>query len=225
MNYQTEQEKFWATDFGNDYPCLDDFGDSAGVAKGHYFHQDLYVAQCIYADKPERHLDVGSRIDGFITHLISFRSIDLLDIRPLKLKVPNLNYVQHDLSTGAPLEKIESYESVSSLHALEHFGLGRYGDPIDPDGHTKGLIAVSTLVMKSGVFFLSFPTTGKYSRIEFNAQRVLAPDWWQKHLPQFRVERVLQIPWKGEPTELPKDDWKDRFTEGDAALFQLRKFE
>ena len=24
--------------FGVDYPCLDDFEDHAGVAKGHYFH-------------------------------------------------------------------------------------------------------------------------------------------------------------------------------------------
>jgi hypothetical protein len=30
-------------------------------------------------------------------------------------------------------------DSLSCLHALEHFGLGRYGDPIDPRGHEKGI--------------------------------------------------------------------------------------
>ena len=32
-----------------------------------------------------------------------------------------------------------SIESLSCLHALEHFGLGRYGDPINPEGNIIGL--------------------------------------------------------------------------------------
>jgi hypothetical protein len=204
-------------------PILYDYNSQAGNADGHYFWQDLYAARWIYGLNPKNHIDVGSRIDGFVTHLTTFREIDLLDIRPLKLKIPNVNFVQHDLSKGAPPGKIAHYDSVSSLHALEHFGLGRYGDSVDPIGHVKGLLSVSSLVANNGVFFLSFPTNGKLCEIEFNAQRLLSPEWWEEHLHNFQVERILQIPWKGEPKELSLDDWTNRFVKGDAALFQLRR--
>jgi hypothetical protein len=62
---------------------LEDFADNAGVAKGHYFHQDLLVAKYIFEAKPERHIDVGSRVDGFVAHVASFREIEVLDVRPL----------------------------------------------------------------------------------------------------------------------------------------------
>ena len=43
-----------------------DYNDNAGVVKGHYFHQDLYCARKIYRRRPVRHLDIGSRLDGFV---------------------------------------------------------------------------------------------------------------------------------------------------------------
>jgi SAM-dependent methyltransferase len=71
-----------------------------------------------------------------------------------------------------PPEYISYSDSVSCLHALEHFGLGRYGDPIDPDGHLKGLAALSRLVRPGGVLYLSVPIGP--DRIEFNAHRVFS---------------------------------------------------
>src|SRR5258708_3506518 len=47
------------------YPIVDDYNSGAGTASGHYFHQDLWAARRIYARRPARHVDVGSRIDGF----------------------------------------------------------------------------------------------------------------------------------------------------------------
>ena len=52
-------------EFGKAHPCLEDRKSAGGSARGHYFHQDLLVAQKIFEAKPERHLDVGSRIDGW----------------------------------------------------------------------------------------------------------------------------------------------------------------
>ncbi len=64
-------------------PIVTEFKDNAGVAGGQYFHQDLLVAHFVANKKPRRHIDVGSRIDGFVAHIASFRSIDVLDIRDL----------------------------------------------------------------------------------------------------------------------------------------------
>jgi len=54
------------------YPILEDLGDEAGVASGHYFHQDLWAARKVFARRPVEHVDVGSRIDGFVAHLLTF---------------------------------------------------------------------------------------------------------------------------------------------------------
>lgn len=51
------------------YPCLMDFYDQSGEAHGHYFHQDLLIAQKICSRNPRKHVDVGSRVDGFVAHV------------------------------------------------------------------------------------------------------------------------------------------------------------
>ena len=81
-----KNKKKWLKNNGNitnNYMILSDYNDSAGNNKGHYFHQDLLVAQSIFENKPRRHIDIGSRIDGFVAHVASFREIEVLDIRDL----------------------------------------------------------------------------------------------------------------------------------------------
>ena len=78
--------------FGKPYPCLGDRFSDSGSAKGHYFHQDLLVASRIHLNNPSVHVDVGSRIDGFIAHVASFRPIEVLDIRPLSSEIPNVKF-------------------------------------------------------------------------------------------------------------------------------------
>jgi hypothetical protein len=107
--------------------------DNAGIAQGHYFFQDLWAAQKIYRRQPTRHVDIGSSISGFISHLLVFVDrVEVIDIRPLTSTVANLAFVQDDATLLSGFQD-NSIASLSSLHAGEHFGLGRYGDPIDPD--------------------------------------------------------------------------------------------
>ena len=71
------------------YPILSDKFDQAGVMKGHYFHQDLLVAKKIYQNAPKKHVDIGSRIDGFVAHVAIFREIEIFDIRNMESNVEN----------------------------------------------------------------------------------------------------------------------------------------
>lgn len=57
---------------------------------------------------------------------------------------------------------------------MEHLGLGRYGDEIDPEGNLKGFANLVNLVSKNGLLYLSFPVS-RNPRVEFNAHRVLSP--------------------------------------------------
>ena len=151
------------------YPRLIDFYDQSGTARGHYFYQDLIVAQKIFERNPLNHVDVGSRIDGFVAHVASFRRIEVLDIRQLTSAIPNIAFRTCDL-LNLPTELHEYAESVSCLHVLEHVGLGRYGDPIDLAGHSKGLTNLAKMLKPGGTLYLSMPFG--IERIEYNAHRV-----------------------------------------------------
>lgn len=158
--------------FGVPWPCLEDRYIESGVAKGHYFHQDLLVARRVFEHNPVKHVDIGSSVEGFVAHVASYRSIEVLDIRPLSNSVPSIRFTQADLM--APLEPaLAGYcDSLSCLHALEHFGLGRYGDPVNYDGYLLGLENMHKILKSGGKFYLSVPIGPQ--RIEFNAHRVFS---------------------------------------------------
>jgi len=157
--------------FGKLFPILDEKYVSAGAASGHYFHQDLLVAHKIFKKKPIKHVDVGSRIDGFVAHVASFREIELFDIRPLPEKILNVKFVKMDLME-MDFKFLNYCESISCLHVLEHFGLGRYGDPINYEGFLIGFNNLHQILKKSGIFYFSVPIGPQ--RIEFNAHRVFS---------------------------------------------------
>ncbi|MCG5053721.1 MAG: DUF268 domain-containing protein [Myxococcales bacterium] len=155
------------------YPILSDFYEAAGATRGHYFMQDLWVARQIYKARPAEHVDIGSRIDGFIAHVLSFMPLTMIDIRPLPVRIEGLNFVQAESATIAE-HFPNGALSVSSLHAVEHFGLGRYGDPVDPEGWRKGVETLKGLVAPGGTLYFSAPVGRE--RVEFNAHRVFSPD-------------------------------------------------
>lgn len=66
---------------GKLYSCLEDKNSQSGTTSGHYFHQDLLVARKIFQHHPKKHVDIGSRVDGFVAHVACFRNIEVLDIR------------------------------------------------------------------------------------------------------------------------------------------------
>lgn len=156
--------------FGVLMPILDERGAQSGIARGHYFHQDLHVAQRIHQRNPRRHVDVGSRIDGFVAHVASFREIEIVDIRPLAASIPNIKFLQMDLMDAVAPDRTAICDSLSCLHVLEHFGLGRYGDRVDPDGYKTGFGNLVKMLEPGGVLYFSVPMGRQ--RIEFNAHRV-----------------------------------------------------
>ena len=154
-------------------PIIRDYEETAGVASGHYFHQDLIVAQAVFRCKPTRHIDIGSRISGFVAHVATFREIEVFDVRKMpESEHSNIKFRQIDFMQE---HKLDRADSVSCLHAIEHFGLGRYGDSIDPDGHLKGIGNLKNLVLPNGCLYLSVPIKNR-DETSFNAHRIFHPD-------------------------------------------------
>lgn len=160
---------------GKIYPILDNKNSSNNATKSQYYIQDLLIANKIFNNNPIRHIDVGSRLDGFVAHVASFRTIEVIDIVKVEGFTPNINFIYGDLTKELPNNLIESCDSLSCLHALEHFGLGRYGDPIDWDGYIIGFNNLFKILKSNGKLYFSVPI-GK-QRIEFNAHRIFSVDY------------------------------------------------
>jgi len=153
------------------YPVSHDRFSHAGSAKGHYFWQDLWAAQYLYDNNIREHTDVGSRFDGFVAHILPFCKLTYIDIRPLEINIRNFNFRQGSV-LQIPFED-NSVNSLSSLHVIEHIGLGRYGDPVDPDGHIKAAKELSRVLTKDGLLLIGVPVGSE--RLCFDAHRVFDP--------------------------------------------------
>ena len=152
-------------------PCLHDASEQGGSAHGEYFWQDILVAKMIYNNNPDRHVDVGSRFDGFVAHVASFRELEVLDIRPIAAKVPGVRFSRADLM-NMPDNYREYCDSISCLHAIEHFGLGRYGDPINPSGYQSGIRNLTSMLVSGGTLYLSTPVGRE--RVDFNSSWIFS---------------------------------------------------
>jgi len=157
-------------------PRFDD-DSPAGSTDPHYTKQDVWVAQQVIMGTAHEHLDVGSRFDGFVTHLLAGGvNVVYVDGRPLSftwdLPRPTLRVVQDDARTLATIPD-GGFESISCLHALEHFGLGRYGDEVDPNGWRTAIQALGRVTAPDGLLYLSVPV-GRQHRFR-NWHRVFSP--------------------------------------------------
>lgn len=154
-------------------PILNESKENSASMIQHYTNQDLYVAQQVFASNPKKHVDVGSSMNGFVHHVAAFREIEVFDIRPMTHQFRNVKFTKLNLmDADAVANRRSCTDSLSCLHTLEHFGLGRYGDPIDPLGHKKGFALLASLLESKGVFFLSVPI-GR-PKIDFNAHRIFS---------------------------------------------------
>ncbi len=149
---------------------------------GSYFWQDLWAAKKIYTNRVQKHYDIGSRVDGFIGHLLSFnQDVTSIDIRPLETSIEGFDFVCADATNLSTIDD-GIIESLSALCSLEHFGLGRYGDVIDPEACFKCFHAIQRKMKSGGLVYISVPI-GK-EHLEFNAHRVFYPQTVIKEFDQ-----------------------------------------
>lgn len=185
----------------NKYAILGEWDEQAGNLGG-YFWQDLWAARHIYLDNPETHYDIGSRIDGFIGHLCSFRKkVVLIDVRPFEKNVDGVEFLQAD-AKDLQIIPSNSIQSLSSLCAIEHFGLGRYGDEIDPEGCFKALKEMERVIAQNGYLYLSVPIGREC--VQFNAHRIFYPETIIRELSNMQLEEFSTI--APEPDEIVYHD-------------------
>ena len=144
---RTNQERSFRVNAIDLYPILHERYQDVGALRGYYFTQDLWPSRKIFARHPANHLGIGSRVDGFVAHLLTCMPVKVVDVRVLPSTVPGLTFLQDDASELARFPDA-SVDSISSLHASEHSGLGPYSDPVDPDACFRFMDALQRVLAR-----------------------------------------------------------------------------
>lgn len=163
------------------YPCLGDWVTSTPFDP-HYFYQAAWLARRLAESRPAQHVDIGSDV-RMIGVMSAFVPTEFIDYRPLQANLHGLTCSAGNL---VGLDRASAtMSSLSCLHVIEHVGLGRYGDPIDPAGSEKGLVELQRLVAPGGRLYLSVPIGCE--RVCFNAHRVFNPATIVRLLPELHL--------------------------------------
>jgi len=164
--FRNKNDKRFSVKTRDMYPCLKDTITKTPFDH-HYTYHPAWAARILAQTKPAYHVDISS-ILSFSTIISAFVPVKFYDYRPADLKLNNLE------SGFADLKQLgfsaNSIPSLSCMHTIEHIGLGRYGDEIDPQGDIKSINELKR-VLKDGGDLLFVTPVGK-PRIEFNAHRI-----------------------------------------------------
>jgi hypothetical protein len=150
-------------------PCP---GEDLGVTpvEPMYFFQDAWAFERILAARPSRHVDVGSH-HRFVSFVSKVVPTTMVDVRPLEAHMESIDFVEGSI-LALPFADA-SLSSVSSICVVEHVGLGRYGDPLDPRGTEKALEELKRVIAPGGDLYVSLPLDDA-DREYFNAHRAFA---------------------------------------------------
>ena len=154
------------------YPCLgDDTGET--LIEPIYFYQDAWAFERIVRKSPQAHVDVGSH-HKFVALLSKVVPVTMVDIRPLSLPLESLKFRKGSI-LELPFED-GSIFSLSSLCVIEHIGLGRYGDPLDPRGTEKAIAELKRVLAPGGTLWLSMPVSDE-NVVHFNVGRIFSMEY------------------------------------------------
>lgn len=171
----------------NRYPQLFDKTTTTEF-DAHYLYHPAWAARIIAKNSPSKHIDISS-ILHFSTVVSAFVPVEFYDYRPASVKLSNLTCGSADLTSLHFTDN--SIESLSCMHTIEHIGLGRYGDPIDPDGDIKAMKELSRVLAINGNLLFVIPV-GK-PIIQFNAHRIYSYDQIINYFPELTLKEFSLI--------------------------------
>jgi hypothetical protein len=163
-------------------PCIRD-NTAQTVIEPIYFYQDLWAFEKIVQQRPRVHLDVGSH-HNFVAFLSRILPVFMVDLRPWNLPLDKLGFRKGTV-LDLPFED-SSMPSVSSLCVVEHIGLGRYGDPLDPLGTEKAIAELKRIIEPGGDLYLSLPVNDR-NITYFNAHRAFHEDYIVSLLEPYHI--------------------------------------
>ena len=159
----------------------------------HYTYHPAWAARILARTRPNKHVDISS-IVNFCVIASAFVPIEFYDFRPAPIKLDGL------ITDAADLTKLhfpsDSIASLSCMHVIEHIGLGRYGDPLDPDGDLKAISELVRVVAPGGDLLVATPVG--QPRVAFNAHRVYDHEAFARYFAPLELVEFTLIEEHGE---------------------------
>jgi SAM-dependent methyltransferase len=171
------------------YPCLHDKTKTTGFDR-HYVYHPAWAARILAKNQPNEHVDISSTL-YFCSLVSAFIPVKYFDYRPADLRLENLSTGSADL-LSLPFDD-RSIPSLSCMHVVEHVGLGRYGDPLDPDGDLKAIAELKRVLAPGGLLLFVVPV-GALSKIMFNAHRIYRYDQIIDYFSDLELKEYVLIP-------------------------------
>lgn len=189
-----DREKRFTLKWKDIYPCLGDRTPETSFDK-HYVNHVGWAARILALTKPEFHVDISSSLH-FCTVVSAFIPVKFYDYRPVDLQLSQLSTDRADL-VSLPFED-NSVHSLSCMHVVEHVGLGRYGDSLNPNGDLEAIGELQRVLATGGSLLFVVPV-GK-PRIMFDAHRIYSYEQILRYFQEIRLEEFALIPDSSDPS-------------------------
>lgn len=156
---------------------------------GHYVLHTAWAARILAKTRPAKHVDISSSL-YFSAIVSAFIPIDFYDYRPAFMNLSDLNSKAGNLMALSFPD--DSVNSISCMHTIEHIGLGRYGDPLDPDGDLKAVAELKRVAAPGGNLLFVSPI-GR-SKLMFNGHRIYSYGQIMQYFKGFELKEFSLIP-------------------------------
>ncbi|MGH7890570.1 MAG: DUF268 domain-containing protein, partial [Thermodesulfobacteriota bacterium] len=139
--------------------------------KGYYGETDRYLYEILdqYASwiEGKRVGIIGSTIPWYESMILAYGGqCTTIDYNKIVSEDPRIQTMTVEEYEQNP----QKFDVILSISSLEHDGLGRYGDPINPNGDLETMFKMKRMLSKEGFLILAVPV-GK-DAIYWNAHRV-----------------------------------------------------
>lgn len=166
-------------------------------------------------------MDIASSL-YFSTIVSAFVPVAFYDYRPVEVSLPHFESGFADLTSLK--FKDNKIPSLSCMHVIEHVGLGRYGDTIDPEGDVKAISEIKRVLKKDGDLLFVVPV-GK-PKVFYNAHRIYSYGQVTRYFAGFVLKDfslILDVNQRGESRIVPgTEELADRQNYG-CGCFWFRK--
>ncbi len=180
------------TRWSDRYPCV---GDRTATTRfdRHYVYHTAWAARILAQLAPQRHVDIASSL-YFAGIASAFVDVDFYDYRPAELDLSGLVSRRVDVTNLTWADA--SVPSLSCMHVVEHIGLGRYGDPLDPSGDRRAMNHLQRVVAPGGSLLFVVPVGEP--RVCYNAHRIYSYEQIVAQFAELTVRQFALVPDRGE---------------------------
>lgn len=166
LQKETDSDTQFAMEFSNVFPILSEKTATTKFDR-HYIFHTAWAARVVKKLNPKEHVDISSSL-YFCSIVSAFLPVKFYDYRPADLSLSGLSSEAGDLMCLPFADN--STETISCMHVIEHIGLGRYGDKLDPNGDIKAINELKRVTKQGG--YIIFVTPVGLPQIMFNAHRI-----------------------------------------------------